>query len=59
LIGSPVEPPELAAAIRRLLDDPAAAAEMGRRGRERVMQNFSVEAMRERTLRAYGDISPC
>lgn len=47
---------ELAAALRRLLDHPALAAEMGRRGRERVIEDFSVEKMVERTERAYEEV---
>jgi hypothetical protein len=53
LVGSPANPAELAEAARRLLDDPASAAEMGRLGKERVEREFSVEAMVQGTLCAY------
>jgi hypothetical protein len=53
LVGSPANPAELAGAVRRLLDDPTLAAEMGQLGKERVEREFSVEAMVESTLRAY------
>lgn len=50
---------ELPGALRRLLDDPLAAAEMGRRGRARAAQKFSVEAMLEGTLQAYKEVLAC
>jgi hypothetical protein len=56
LVGSPANPAELAGAVRRLLDDLTLAAEMGRLGKERVEREFSVEAMVEGTLRAYGRV---
>ena len=49
-------PDELAPAVRRLLDDPAGAACMGREGRERVKRQFSIEAMVEGTLHAYEEV---
>jgi len=42
--------------VRRLLDDPELAAEMGRHGRERVQREFSVQTMVEKTQRAYADV---
>ena len=42
--------------VRRLLDDPRLAAAMGRAGREKVAQEFSVEAMVKRTLSAYQEV---
>ena len=51
--GLVVSDGEFAAAIRRLLDDPVTAAEMGRRGRERVQERFTVEAMVHGTLAVY------
>ncbi len=43
-------------AVRRLLDNPALAAEMGAAGREKAMREFSVEKMVESTLNAYNEI---
>ena len=55
--GLLIDPTELAGAVRRLLDDPAAAAEMGRRGRELVQEKFTVETMVAATLRAYEEVA--
>lgn len=45
--------PALAAALRRLRDDPVLRASLGRNGRERAVTEFSLAAMAERTLAAY------
>ena len=47
---------DFATPIRRLLNNPAEAAEMGRRGRERVENNFTVDIMVEKTLAAYKEV---
>jgi starch synthase len=47
---------DFATPVRRLLDDPGLAAEMGRAGRERVLRDFSVEGMVEKTVRAYREV---
>lgn len=47
---------DYAIAVRRLLDRPAWAAEMGAAGREKAMREFSVEKMVESTLSAYNEI---
>jgi glycogen synthase len=47
---------DLAAAINRLLDDPALRQEMGRRSRERVEQFFSWSSIARRTLDFYEDL---
>ena len=47
---------DFATPVRRLLDDPALASEMGRAGRERVQREFSVEGMVEKTVRAYREV---
>jgi glycosyltransferase involved in cell wall biosynthesis len=47
---------DFATPVRRLLDDPGLAAEMGRAGRERVQREFSVEGMVEKTVRAYREV---
>ena len=46
------DPDALATAMESLLDDPAAAASMGRNGRRRVEQHFRIEG----TIEAYGDL---
>jgi hypothetical protein len=47
---------DYAKAVRRLLDNPAWAAEMGAAGREKAIREFSVEKMVESTLSAYNEI---
>jgi len=53
LLVPPRDPQALEAAIRRLLLDPAAAAQMGRAGRAVVAERFTVEKMIEETVKAY------
>jgi glycosyltransferase involved in cell wall biosynthesis len=48
------DPPALAAAIRRLLEDRPAAEAMAAEAKRRVRERFSVERMVEETLRLYG-----
>lgn len=50
----PNDPPALRNAIRNLLDDPARAADMGRRGRERVSSLFTWTGVVNDCLRLYG-----
>lgn len=54
ILVDPGDPGELARAMIRLLDDPAAAGDMGRRGRQRVQEMFEVghnaRALQERLL---------
>lgn len=57
--GLIVNDDEVIGALRRLLENPGLAAEMGRRGRERVIENFSVEKMVERTKRGYRELLEC
>lgn len=47
---------DYAGAIKRLLDNPALAAEMGAAGREKAIREFSVEKMVKDTLSAYNEI---
>jgi len=44
---------DFATPVRRLLEDPALAARMSRAARERVLQQFSVDRMAEKTVAAY------
>jgi glycosyltransferase involved in cell wall biosynthesis len=53
LLVPPRDPTALAQAITRLLDDPDLRQRMGRAGRERVLQHFSVEQMVKRTQTLY------
>jgi glycogen synthase len=53
LLVPPARPDELAAAIRRLLDDPALARAMGQAGRRRVEEKFSWASVAERTEQVY------
>jgi glycosyltransferase involved in cell wall biosynthesis len=48
--------PAMADAICRLLADPAAAAEMGRRGRQRVIDRFTIEHTARRVEAVYADL---
>jgi len=57
--GLVVTDAEVPGAVRRLLDDPSAAAKMGRCGRELVTRSFSVEAMVAATLDAYEGVLKC
>jgi hypothetical protein len=47
---------DYAKAVRRLLDNPKLAAELGAAGREKATKMFSVEKMVESTLSAYNEI---
>jgi glycosyltransferase involved in cell wall biosynthesis len=47
---------DYATAVRRLLDNPALAAEMGAAAREKAITEFSVEKMVESTISAYNEI---
>lgn len=51
VFAAPEDPAALAAAIRRLADDPAGRAEMGRRGRAWVLANAGRDALAARYLR--------
>ena len=52
LVVPPANPPALADAMRRLWEDPAAAAEMGRRAALRFEQLFTADDM----ARAYAEV---
>jgi hypothetical protein len=49
-------PDQLAAALRRLTENPREAEEMGRHARETALAKFSVEAMVQATMRAYQEV---
>jgi len=46
----------LAAAIRRILDDPAGRIHMGKAGRRRVEELFTWEKVAERTVSVYREL---
>jgi glycosyltransferase involved in cell wall biosynthesis len=58
----PLDPPQyssdLAAAVNRLLADPALRARMGRAGRERVEREFSWDAIARQTVELYARLTP-
>jgi glycosyltransferase involved in cell wall biosynthesis len=54
LLVPPHDPPALAAAISRLLDDPALASQLAGEARSRVHERYSIERMVAATLKLYG-----
>jgi hypothetical protein len=56
LTGFLVSDGDFGAPVRRLLDNPELAVQMGEAGRERVMREFSIEVMVEATMRAYREV---
>jgi glycogen synthase len=55
LLVPPARPEALAAALRRVLDNPALGRRMGAAGRRRVEAHFSWASVAERTERVYAD----
>jgi len=55
LLVEPGDPAALAAALRRVLDDPPRAARMGEAGRRRVEAHFAWDRIAERTMTVYGE----
>jgi glycosyltransferase involved in cell wall biosynthesis len=55
LLVPPARPDDLAAAIRRVLDDRDFARALGRAGRRRVEERFSWVSVAERTEQVYTD----
>lgn len=53
LVVPPRDPAALAAALSRLLDDPALCRTLGETGRRRAREEFSVQAMAQKTLDLY------
>ncbi len=56
LLVPPEDPAALAGALRRMALDPAARRSFGRRGRDRVQSEFSLERMAERILDLYCEV---
>lgn len=56
LLVPPGDIGELARAVTVLLNDPAGRQEMGRRGRQRVMRRFTVEAMMNSLSSVYAEV---
>jgi glycosyltransferase involved in cell wall biosynthesis len=56
LLVEPERPEELAAALDSLAADPVRRAELGRRGRERVVEHFSADAIARRTVALYEEL---
>lgn len=56
LLAPPGDAPALAAALNRLLDDPALRARMGDAGRARVTEEFDVARMVAQTVAIYDDV---
>ncbi|HVN64804.1 MAG TPA: glycosyltransferase, partial [Candidatus Binataceae bacterium] len=55
LVVEPARSQELAAALARLAASPQERVAMGTAGRSRVMENYSMSTMAERTLALYRD----
>jgi glycosyltransferase involved in cell wall biosynthesis len=53
LMVPPGDPAALAAALRRLLDDPALAADLGGRARERALSHFTAARNASRLIDLY------
>jgi hypothetical protein len=48
---------DFAGAVRRLLDDPALAAQLGCAARDHVQREFSADVMTENTMRIYNEVA--
>ena len=53
VLYEPNEPPALADALSGLLGDPGRARELGRRGRQAVLESFTIERTARKALEAY------
>ena len=57
ILVEPGDQRELRGALERLRDDPERRAELGRRGRERVLANFTQQRIAATTVDFYREIS--
>ncbi len=57
LLVPPANPVALAAAIERLLDDPALASRLASQGRKFVQQNFALQRQIEQTVALYAELT--
>ena len=56
LLAAPANPPALAAAIERLLDDPALASRLASEGCKYVRENFALQRQIEQTAALYSEL---
>jgi glycosyltransferase involved in cell wall biosynthesis len=56
ILVPPKDAEALAKAIRMLVESPTLRLRMGKKGRERVVEEFSIESVAHRTLQIYGDL---
>jgi glycosyltransferase involved in cell wall biosynthesis len=56
LLVPPRDPPALAAAILRLIEDPALGQELARRGRKLMLERYTTEAMTDAVARLYAEL---
>ncbi|KQC14362.1 MAG: hypothetical protein APR56_03915, partial [Methanosaeta sp. SDB] len=56
LVAPPRDSRSLARALNRILDEPDRGEELGKRGRQRVEEEFTKERMAERTFRMYQEL---
>src|SRR5439155_26512823 len=56
LLVPPLDPVALADALRKLIENEALRLELGRHGRERVMERFTVDGVVRQTLAVYDEL---
>jgi glycosyltransferase involved in cell wall biosynthesis len=56
LLVNPHDPPALAAAILRLIEDPALGEKLGRRGRQLMLERYTTETMTEAVADLYQEL---
>jgi glycosyltransferase involved in cell wall biosynthesis len=57
LLAPPANPQALAAAIERMLSDPAMASRLGSAGRKFVQENFALKRQIEQTVALYSELT--